>query len=273
MFKLYDSVKHPHPKCDDWGVGIIVGLSEGNPRVTIRFKQAGFKTLSLDHVSLIHLLDQKTKQMLSSILKPSLGYYKSNRMFPEKDSSNDFSQTLIEIKNKNINIIKQYSEKVLSLLELERKWLAGCILCTAPSSNKENIETGITIFSDHLLQKFTLTNGIHLLKRIQTIDKSATSKIRHTKEDHLNTIAVQNKDMIRNKRILLIDDIETTGATINACDDLLMHAGAAEVIQMCLGKTVYRPTYDKDLSHPARKKQSDYFSGKLNLARIQQNVA
>ena len=273
MLKLYDSVKHPHPKCDDWGPGIIVGLIEGNPRVSVRFKRAGLKTLSLDHVSLIHLLDQKTKKMLSTVLMPSLGYYKPNRMVPERDSSNDFSQILIEIKNKNINIIKQYSEKVLSLLELERKWLAGCILCAAPSSNKENTETGITIFSDHLLQKFTLTNGIHLLKRIQTIDKSATSKIRPTKEVHLSTIIVQHKDMIRNKRILLIDDIKTKGDTLNACDDLLMHAGAAEVIQMCLGETVLWSDYDKDLSHPARKKQSDYFSGKLNLARIQQNVA
>ncbi len=39
----------------------------------------------------------------------------------------------------------------------------------------------------------------------------------------------QKKDFLREKLLLLVDDVFTTGATLNACTKVLLKAGASEV--------------------------------------------
>ena len=48
-------------------------------------------------------------------------------------------------------------------------------------------------------------------------------------ENVKNVYKIQNVDKIINKKILLVDDIYTTGATLNECSKLLKKAGAEKV--------------------------------------------
>ena len=48
---------------------------------------------------------------------------------------------------------------------------------------------------------------------------------------------VMNKSKIKGKTILLVDDIYTTGATINECARTLKSAGAKSVYSLCLCRT------------------------------------
>lgn len=47
---------------------------------------------------------------------------------------------------------------------------------------------------------------------------------------------VQNKEKIKNKKIILFDDIYTTGATVNECAKVLKQNGANEVLVFTIAK-------------------------------------
>lgn len=49
---------------------------------------------------------------------------------------------------------------------------------------------------------------------------------------------VRNVDGVRGKRVLVIDDVTTSGATLHACFSALRDAGASEVAGLCLMRTL-----------------------------------
>ena len=76
-----------------------------------------------------------------------------------------------------------------------------------------------------------------LLKTKNT--KSQTGLARKYRIDNLSgSISVVNKQKIRGKKILLIDDVMTTGTTVNLCAQQLKKAGAKEVVVLCIARTL-----------------------------------
>ena len=66
------------------------------------------------------------------------------------------------------------------------------------------------------------------------------SSIRSAAQRRANVLGVYkvpNPDFVRGKRILLLDDIITTGATISECAKMLMAAGAKEVYGVAIAAT------------------------------------
>ncbi|HNS32595.1 MAG TPA: ComF family protein [bacterium] len=52
----------------------------------------------------------------------------------------------------------------------------------------------------------------------------------------LNSFTVKKRHLIKGKRVLLLDDVYTTGATANEAKKVLMSAGAAKVIVLTIAK-------------------------------------
>lgn len=74
---------------------------------------------------------------------------------------------------------------------------------------------------------------IETLRKV--MDNPAQSSLESAEERRANVLGVYeavNAEQIRGKRLLLVDDILTTGATLSECVRVLKEAGAAEV--MCL---------------------------------------
>jgi len=53
-----------------------------------------------------------------------------------------------------------------------------------------------------------------------------------------NAFAVRRADAFSSKRLVLLDDVFTTGATMNACAKVLREAGAADVIALAVARGI-----------------------------------
>jgi phosphoribosylpyrophosphate synthetase len=61
-----------------------------------------------------------------------------------------------------------------------------------------------------------------------------------TRELHRRTIRVENLAAVQGRRVLLLDDIAKSGASLLACRELLYEAGAERVQAMALGQVMAR---------------------------------
>ncbi|MEW6606332.1 MAG: ComF family protein [bacterium] len=87
----------------------------------------------------------------------------------------------------------------------------------------------------HIGRYFNLPLNLDL-KRI----RFTTPQMNLEREQRIQNIkgafAVKNQNIITNKHLLLVDDIFTTGATVNECSKVLMKAGAKQVFVLTLAR-------------------------------------
>lgn len=85
-------------------------------------------------------------------------------------------------------------------------------------------------------------------KRIDIPHKSALKRLKHGKQQkYLNVdervenvkgmFEVRNADWVRDKHIILADDLVTTGATVSEAAKMLTEAGASDVICICIANS------------------------------------
>ncbi len=113
------------------------------------------------------------------------------------------------------------------------------IIVPVPIHKKRMLTRGYnqTELVAHELAKYTsmkMENKI-LLKRKNIISQSQLKKYQR-KENVKNVFFVKNIEKILDKRILLFDDIYTTGSTVNECSKVLKGAGAKEIGVLTIAK-------------------------------------
>ena len=67
------------------------------------------------------------------------------------------------------------------------------------------------------------------LRRNKYTESQTTMNLQERAENMANAFRIKNKERIKNKNILLIDDVITTGATTSECGRILLAAGAKKV--------------------------------------------
>ena len=103
------------------------------------------------------------------------------------------------------------------------------------------------LFKRRYNQSAVLASELSKLTNIPT-DFLVLKKIKHTKSQSSlsekerlknlkNAFAVAKADKIKDKRILLVDDIMTTGATLSECAKVLLKAGAKSVDTLTVART------------------------------------
>ncbi len=76
-----------------------------------------------------------------------------------------------------------------------------------------------------------------LLRRVKHTKQQKYLKVNERIENVRGLFEVKNEKYIAGKRIILVDDLVTTGATVAEAAKMLYDAGAAEVVCVCLAKS------------------------------------
>lgn len=152
--------------------------------------------------------------------------------------SKEIAFLISKLKYKGEFIIAEYFSKLI-YKKVETEKFDIDLITFVPSTKKHRKKRGYN--QSEVLSKFTATflakKELPLLKKVlQTKDQIGLD----TNERRLNVkdafeIAI-NKKEIKDKRILIIDDVVTTGATIYNCGKVLLEAGAREVIAIAVAR-------------------------------------
>jgi len=78
---------------------------------------------------------------------------------------------------------------------------------------------------------------VKLLERTKNTPPQSTLDRRKRAENLQNMFCVCQPQLLVNKRVCLVDDIYTTGATLEECSKTLVKSGACDVFALTLGRT------------------------------------
>ncbi|BFU95791.1 MAG: putative Phosphoribosyltransferase [Nitrospira sp.] len=94
------------------------------------------------------------------------------------------------------------------------------------------------LLSDHLARHLDLPVSIHELVRVQATDPQTTLPRTMRLKNVRHAFSVCRPRVVAGRRILLIDDVFTTGATLHECAAALSASGAKSVIALTLARTI-----------------------------------
>ncbi len=86
------------------------------------------------------------------------------------------------------------------------------------------------VFSVHIAKKIGVAYEPFVLKKVkETLPQVDLKKEEHRIKNVRKAFAVSNPRMVKGARILLVDDVFTTGSTTDECSRVLVNAGAKSV--------------------------------------------
>lgn len=107
------------------------------------------------------------------------------------------------------------------------------IIIPVPISKKRSRQRGYNQSELILKEVAKSMKDICILKNVLYKVKNTLPQSTLKKEERLNNLKdayeVKNSQIIKNKKVLLFDDIYTTGSTVEECSKMLKNAGAYEV--------------------------------------------
>ena len=135
--------------------------------------------------------------------------------------------------------VKDKKEKGISYFfqQLDGEICEGVTICVVPSHTEgDENDSGIAELARRLADHGRI-DKVDFLLRVKTIDKLAHGGSRDIKAQ-LESIGTNPKLSVSGDVVLIVDDVTTSGASLEACKRILLDHGAERVAMLALGQSV-----------------------------------
>jgi len=130
--------------------------------------------------------------------------------------------------------------KLAEFIKTDPDYMNSDLIIPVPLQKKREKERG---YNQSFIIAQTLSKGILIpisaryLKRLGNHPPQSNLTMKERKLNVRGTFFVTNPLQIKGKTIILVDDVFTTGSTLNECARVLRHAGALQVLAITLART------------------------------------
>lgn len=113
------------------------------------------------------------------------------------------------------------------------------IIISVPMDKEKKIKRGYNqteLITQIISKELEILEGKNILFKLKGAKTQSTLNKENRKTNIKDVYFVNNNINIRNKKIILLDDIYTTGATVNEISSKLKEAGAKEILVLIIAK-------------------------------------
>lgn len=112
------------------------------------------------------------------------------------------------------------------------------IIIPVPLDNKKKIKRGYnqTELITQIIEEKSKIKNENILVKTKNTKTQSLLKNEDRKKNIENAFDIKNAELVKNKKVILFDDIFTTGATVNEISKLLKNSGAKNVFVLVIAK-------------------------------------
>jgi len=137
-----------------------------------------------------------------------------------------------------------FAERLAELVNAEPEVLASDVVVPVPLHRQRERERGYNqaaLLSKPLAKKLRLPHKAVLLMRTRARPEKQVLSLEERWESVRGAFATRPGSQVDNLRVLLVDDVLTTGATLDACSRALREAGAKSVVALTVARAIRNP--------------------------------
>lgn len=137
-----------------------------------------------------------------------------------------------------------FADRLAEIVARSPETLRADLVVPVPLHRSRQTERGFNqaeLFSKRLAKRLGLPHeGVLLVRKRPRPDKHLLTS--HERWEAVRgAFATRSGSQVDNRRVLLVDDVMTTGATLDACSKALRDAGASSVIGLTVARSILRP--------------------------------
>lgn len=152
------------------------------------------------------------------------------------------SEKILKFKEGDPRAIDFFASEMISAMKVRYNGhldeLSNMLVCIIPSHVEGKYSEGLVQLCKRISAEFNMTYVPYLIKRTKTNKRKSQGGSRDI-EDMLGSLGLGSGVDIKDKSIMILDDVTTTGNSIEAARKLLENAGARKVIAQTLGKSMF----------------------------------
>jgi competence protein ComFC len=137
-----------------------------------------------------------------------------------------------------------FAERLAEVVREEGGLLGADVVVPVPLHRQREKERGYNqaaLISKHLAKRLRLPHKAVLLMRTKPRPDKHILSLEERWESVRGAFATRPGSKVDNQRVLLVDDVLTTGATLDACSRALREAGAKTVAGLTVARAVRNP--------------------------------